>query len=497
MLDRHSWYLAAFLQDDWNITRSLTLNLGVRWETDTALTDVKNRLNSFDQKQINPVSGTPGVVKFAGINGFRTTPYGTDWNNFGPRLGFAWKVAGSDKTVLRGGYGILYAHPFDAGVPNSVALGFSVSTTLNSPDNGLTAPFYLRDGVPKSNATPVLNDSFGAVPVGQNPNTAVTFFETNRKTGYSQQFNLGIQRQVTGSLVIETAFLGNLSRKLPSANLSINQIDPAILGPAHQSQKDRPFPQFSNVSIQSPSLGVSNYYAGLVRAEKRYSQGLNLIASYTYSKFLENTNDPGTNAGADSGPYSNYYNRRADYGPSANDIRNRFSFSSVYELPVGAGRQFLNKGFLSKVVGGWGLGNLTILQSGAPFTVVTQTNNTNAFSAGVQRADVASDPNLDSGARSVARWFNTAAFSQPAIFHFGNEGRNILRAPGIFTMDFSLRRNFNLTERIHLQFRGEFFNALNHTNLSIPGRTFGATDFGIISAAGPARQIQVGARLEF
>ncbi len=498
VLDRHSWYLAAFLQDDWSITRSLTLNLGVRWETDTAISDANNRGNGFDQNQINPVSGTPGVVKFFGSNGFRTSFFNTDWNNFGPRLGFAWKVKGSALTVLRGGYGILYAHPFDAGVPNAVALGFSISNTLNSPDNGLTAPFLLRNGVPTTGSTaPVLNDSFGAVPVGKNPNTAVTFFETNRKTGYSQQFNLGLQHQLTGSLVIEASVLGNLSRKLPSANLSINQIDPSILGPAHQAQKDRPYPQFSNVAVQGPSLGVSNYYAGLVRAEKRYSHGLNLIASYTWSKFLENTNDTGTTLGADGGAYSNFYNRRADYGPSTNDVRHRVSFSSVYELPIGTGHQLLGNGFVSKIVGGWGLGNLTVFQTGAPFTVVTQTNNTNAFSAGAQRASVASNPNFDSDQRTVARWFDTSVFGQPAIFRFGNEGRNILRAPSLFTMDFSLRRNFNFSERICLQLRGEFFNALNHTNFSVPGRTFGSADFGFISGAGPARQIQVGARLEF
>jgi hypothetical protein len=498
VLDRHSWYLAGFAQDDWSITRSLTLNLGVRWETDTAIRDANNRGNGFDQNQINPVSGTPGVVKFFGVNGFRTTPYATDWNNFAPRLGFAWKVRGSEKTVLRGGYGIFYAHPFDAGVPNAVALGFSVQSTLNSPDNGLTAPFYLRNGVPSTGAAkPVLNDSYGAVRVGQNPNTAVTFFETNRKTGYSQQFNFGVQRQLTGSLVVEATVLGNLSRKLPSANLSIDQIDPSILGTAHQSQKDRPYPQFSNVSIQNPTLGVSNYYAGLVRAEKRYSHGLNLIASYTYSKFLENTNDTGTTLGADGGAYSNYYNRRADYGPSTNDVRHRVSFSSIYELPLGTGHQFLGGGVVGKIVGGLGLGNLTVFQTGAPFTVVTQTNNTQAFSAGAQRADVSGNPNLGSDQRMVARWFDTSVFSQPAIFHFGNEGRNVLRAPGLFTMDFSLRRNFALTERVRLQFRGEFFNALNHTNFSVPGRTFGSADFGVISGAGPARQIQVGARLEF
>jgi hypothetical protein len=497
-LDRYSYYLAAFFQDDWTVTRGLTLNLGLRWETDTPITDKDNRMNGFDQTAINPVSGTPGVVKFMGVNGFRTQPYDTDWNNFGPRLGFAWKVLGSERTVVRGGFGIFFAHPFDAGVPNAVALGFSQSTTINTPDNGITAPFFLRNGVPNVTAArPALNDSFGAVAVGQNPNTAVTFFENNRASGYSEQFNLGVQHQITNSVVLEVSGIGNLGRKLPSANLPINQIRPEILGPTHQSQRDRPFPQFSNVTIQNPTLGISNYYGLLMRAEKRFSSGFNMNASYTYSKFLENTNDTGTTAGRDAGPYANLYDRRADYGPSANDIRHRLSFSSVYELPFGRGKPYLTNGVLGNIIGGWTIGNVTIVQSGPPMSVTTQTNNSNAFSAGSQRPDVLRDPNLPSDQRTVARWFDTTAFVQPANFTFGNSGRNIVRAPGFFTMDFSVMRNFRFGEQYNLQMRGEAFNALNHTNFSPPGGTFGGAGFGTISASGPARLIQVGMRFAF
>ena len=495
-LDRSSWYLGAFVQDDWSVMPNLTLNFGLRWETDTPMVDVRNRLNGFDQNQINPVSGTPGVVKFAGVNGFRTTPYDGDWNNFGPRVGFAWKALGRADLVVRGGFGIFYAHPFDAGIPNSVALGFSQSLNLNSPDNGITPALTLRTGVPGTPTAPMLNDSFGAVPVGAASTTTVTFFETNRRSGYSQQFNLGVQKQLAGSILVEVSALGNVSRKLPSANLNMNQIAPQILGPAHQSQRDRPFPQFTNVTIQSPTLGSSNYYAGMARVEKRFSHGLNFAATYTYAKFLENCNDPGTKAGADDA-YEDYYNRRLDYGPSANDIRQRFTFASVYELPFGIGRRWLKSGAVSRLAGGWAIGNVTAVQTAPPFSVTTQTNNTNAFSAGPQRPNVLRDPNLASSDRSVAQWFDTAAFLQPPQFQFGNEGRNILRAAGLATVDFSLQRNFPIGDRMRLQFRGEFFNALNHTNFSVPGRTFGAPDFGIVNSSGPARQIQVGARLGF
>jgi hypothetical protein len=496
-LNRSSWYFAGFVQDDWTVTPSLTLNMGLRWETDTPMVDEKNRMNSFDPNQVNPVSGTPGVVKFLGVNGYPTKPYPTDWNNFGPRVGFAWKIAGSDKTVLRGGFGIFFAHPFDAGVPTANALGFSLSANLSSPDNGITAPFLLRNGVPGQASAPELNDSFGAVRVGQNPNTAVTYFDRSRSTGYSQQFNLGIQRQLPGAMVLEVSVLGNLSRKLALSNLSTNQIAPDVLSAQRSTQVYRPYPQFSNVSIQSPTFGISNYYAGLVRIEKRYSFGLNFGANYTWSKFLGNLNDVGAAFGEDNGPYQDYYNRAADYGPQTNDIRHRVSLNTFYELPFGPGKRWLANDVLGRVIGGWSLGVVGTLQSGAPITVITQTNSCNCFSAGSQRADVIRDPNLSSDERSVSRWFDTGAFAQPATFTFGNEGVGIVRAPGRVNFDASLTRIFRITERLHTEIRGEFFNAFNHTNLGLPGSTFGSPSFGVISSSAAARQIELGARLVF
>ncbi len=435
------------------------------------------------------------MVTFLGVNGYPTTPYKTPKKNFGPRFGFAWKPSGSDKMVVRGGFGISYAHPFDAGVPNVNALGFSTSATLNTPDNGITAPFLLRNGVPVTPTAPTLSPAFGAVPVGGAANTAVTYFDPGRLPGYSQQFNLGVQRQLTGSMVAEVTGLGNLSRKLPSGVLSVDQILPSVLGPTSDTQAFRPYPQFSNVSIQSPTIGESNYYAGLVRIEKRYSHGFNFGASYTFSKFLDNANDPGSVLGSSNGPFSNYYNRRADYGPSGNDVRHRLTLNWVYELPFGKGKQWLSASPLGQVVGGWSIGNVATIQSGPPLTVVTQTNNCNCFSAGSQRPNIVGSTGVSSP--SVGQWFNTAVFAQPAAFTFGNEGVGILRSAGLIDFDFSVLRKFRVTERAHLEIRGEFFNAFNHTNLGNPGVTFGSAAFGTISTAGPARQIEIGARFAF
>jgi hypothetical protein len=489
-LDRSSWYVAAFAQDAWTVTPSLTLNMGLRWESDTPIVDVRNRMNGFDTHEINPVSGTPGVVKFMGLNGFRTTPYDFAKKNFGPRFGFAWKPLGSGKLVVRGGYGIFFAHPFDSGQPNTAALGFSTSTTLSSPDNGITAPFFLRNGVPSVQATiATLDDTYGAVPVGKAATTTVTYYETNRPTGYAQQFNFGLQHELPSQSVVEVTFLGNLSRKLASSNLTLSQIPTQILGPAHQSQVDRPFPQFNGVTIIAPPIGVSKYYAGLVRFQKRYAHGLNVSATYTWSRFFTNANNPGSSLGDNAGPYSNFYNRAADYGSADNDIRHRFSFSAVYSLP-----------FRGKIFGGWSISNISQVQTGPPMTVTTQTNTTNSFSAGALRPNVLRNPNLPSDQRTVTAWFDTSAYAQPAPFQFGNEGVGTLRAAGLINLDFSLQREFKFTERIRAQLRGEFVNALNHTNFGLPGHTFNGSGFGVISgtsaASGP-RSVQVGARVAF
>lgn len=496
-LDRYSDYIAWFIQDEWSATRTLTLNYGVRWETDTPITDRNQRMNGMDLSAINPVSGTPGVVRFMGVNGFRTRPYDTDWNNFGPRFGFAWRPLGSDKTVVRGGMGVFFAHPFDAGAPASATLGFEQSAAINSPDNGITAPFFLRSGVPGySLDSPVLDDSFGSVPAGVNPVQAISAYEENRRTGYSMQWNFTLQRQLPKNVMVEAGYLANASRKLASSTMSINQVLPELLTPT-SNFRNRPYPQFSNVSILLPSLGVSNYHAMLLRAEKRFSGGWNFLSTYTWSKFLNNTNEGGAVLGATGGTYSNYYNRAADYGYSENDIPHRVTLSSVYELPFGRGKRWMTDNPLRHAFGNWSLGGIASWQSAPAFTVTTQVNT--VFSAiGALRADVSRNPNLGSGDRSLEHWFDTDAFSQPAAAVFGNQGVNTLRGDSFLKLDMSVLRNFPLPgEGRILQFRAEFLNLPNHANFGIPGRVFGAPGFGVVNSAAPPRSIQLGLRMTF
>jgi hypothetical protein len=261
-------------------------------------------------------------------------------------------------------------------------------------------------------------------------------------------------------------------------------------------QAYRPFPQFSNVSIQNPTFGVTDYHAGALKIEKRFSAGLSLLTTYTWAKNIGNI-DSSPELLGDSQHYADYYNRAADKGPDGLDIRHRFTWGSLYELPFGGGRKWLQQGALSRIVGGWAVGATALMQTGGPFTVVTQTNTTNVFSAGAQRASVAQDPNLPNSEKTLDRWFETAAFVQPEPFTFGNAGRGIVRADGRINFDFSLVKNVNFSESAYVQFRGEVFNAFNHTDFGLPGRSLGGPGFGTISDATDARVLQLGLRMVF
>lgn len=493
LLDRYSDYFAWFVQDDWKVTKDLTLNLGLRFETDGPIMDRNNRTNSFDPYQINPVSGTPGVVKFSGVNGWPEAPWETDWNNFGPRFGFAWKMFGSENWVMRGGYGIFYEGP--SGSANAATLGFELSAAKSSPDSGVTPAHYLKDGPGVSLAKQPLDDSFGAVRVGQSPNTNVTFYERSRATGYAQHLNLGIQRQLPGNWMAEVRYNGNLSRKLPNANLNINQVRIEDAGPGN-AQVKRPYPQFNNVQVLAPTNGSNNYHALTLRAEKRFSHGLSFTAGYTWSRAIGDANNTPGDLG-DNQLNMDIYNRRLDKGPDALDIIHRFVWSSTYDLPWGKGRKWLTSGLLSQVLGGWTLGSISVIQSGGPFTVTMQTNNTNAFSAS-NRANILRNPNLPGGERSVARWFDTEAFEAPPAYTFGNAGRGVVRGDGRVNFDFSINKNFVLgNEARYVQFRADMFNAFNHPDFALPNRAFGAANFGTIGSATSGRTVQLGLRVVF
>jgi hypothetical protein len=220
-----------------------------------------------------------------------------------------------------------------------------------------------------------------------------------------------------------------------------------------------------------------------------------LLGTYTWARSIGNVDEA---AGfGDDQIYQDYYNRRLDKGPSTIDIVQRFVWSSVYDLPIGRGRRWLQKGPASSIMGGWTVGSIVAMQSGGPFTVTMQTNTTNAFSAGGLRANLLRDPNLPPEERRIERWFDTEAFQAPPQFAFGNAGRGILRADGRVAFDFSINKNFTFGEKRYVQFRTELFNAINHPDFGPPAHSMGAAGFGSVTAATDSRTVQFGLRVVF
>ncbi len=344
---------AAFVQDDWKVTQHLTLNIGLRWDVEVPRWEANNKQNSFSTTEINPVCNCPGVVEFSGQNGLSKYASNFDWKDFGPRLGFAYRIG--DKWVVRGGFGMNYIGEYDSAVPTVTQLGFTTNESFVSPDGGLTPAVLLKNGVtPISFPTQAqLNSSFGAVPIGASPTTAVDFIQpSGRRVGYLEQFNFNIQRQLSKDIVTEIGYLGTMGHRLAApAALTLDQVLPSLMGPGN-AQIRRPFPQFSNVTIDAPGVGSSNYQAMNMKVQKRFVTGLQFQANYTYSRFIDNVasrNEPG---GVTS-DFQNVYNRAGDKGLSGFDVAHRVVLNAVWDLPVGHGRKVdVKNRLLDGVVGG-------------------------------------------------------------------------------------------------------------------------------------------------
>lgn len=487
-ISTRAFYLAGYVQDDWRWTSRLTVNLGVRWETELPRRSVDNSQNSFDLNRINPVSGTPGVVTFSGRNGVPRPAFRTDWNNIGPRIGFAYRLPFQKETVIRSGFGMFFGTTVSNTVGDSASLGFSTNASLVVPQAEFLSAMDLRNGFPAPSRPP-LNDSYGAVAPGQRPNLAVGFFKPDQVAPLSYQYNFNIQREVARETIVELGYMANVSHHLTSNDLTLNQVRPELMG-AGDAQARRPFPQFSNVSWINPSIGNSTYHSGYIRLERRFQRGFSVLAHYTFSKFLDDV--AGADEYGDPGSYMDAYNRRLDKSLSGSDVPHRTVLTALYQAPALKERKLLRW-----LAGGWQVGLLTTLQSGAPFTVVTAANTTNAFAAGSLRPNLVRNPNLPAGQRSLARWFDTSAFSLPAQFSFGNSPRSGLRSDSRQTVDATLSKEFPLKERFKLDLRGEFYNLLNHANFELPGHVMGAANFGTVLSAQPSRAIQLGARVSF
>ena len=495
-------YVAAFIQDDWKITQNFTLNLGLRWAMDTPRWEEDNQQSGFDIAQMNPVSGTPGAVTFAGRDGRDKYSHGFDRNNFGPRFGFAYRMRGD--LVVRGGYGIVYYPPYLSQVATRLSAGFSKLASFSSPDGGFTPAFLFKDGLPAASADATLDSSFGAVPLGSRPSFSPEFLQDNHSNGYSHQWNFTIQKQLPGNSLFELAYLGNQGHQLSSNIVNINMI-PLVngQGPAGQDQALRPFPQFNNVNVLYPDWGNSSYHALTTKLEKRYSGGLSYLMSYTWSKFLDDVEAATEIAGGPGNGYQHIALRHLDRSYSGNHTPHRFIASVVYDVPLGKGRKVdIQNPILNQLLGGWGVGTITELRSGIPYGVVERTNRSNTFSHS-QRSNLVGNPELSTSrprSEQLAEYFNTAAFAAPGAGVFGSSPRTLCCGPGFLGVDVSAHKWFEITERYRLQFRTDFFNIINRANFRNPGSVQGRGDFGRIGGiltGSTGRQIQFSLRFQF
>jgi hypothetical protein len=513
----------TFVQDDWKLTPHLTLNLGLRWDIDAPRKTDPNAQNSFNPTAINPVSGTPGVVTFSGINGAGVYAHKWDLNNFGPRLGFAWNP--KDKWVVRGGGSVLFTPEYDSATPTVANLGYGTtgsSTGVYNSTTGILTPAFQVSSVPVFWVSPTkadLTPGLGAAAPGPTapyytgpytPHTVVQYFAQNHVNGYLYQASFDIQHELATNLLLDVGYIGTFGHSLPvtdnaGGQYSINQVPDADLSlvaanPA-LAQSLRPFPQFANVQILDPNIGASKYNGVNVGIQKRYAQGLQFQANYTWSKFEDNADGRNELAGfPGDNSYTDYYNPQARWGLSGNDIRHRLVLSALYELPVGRGRRFApQSAWLDQIVGGWTIGTIAELHTGTPLSVIDTVNNTGSFSDGV-RPNLEAEPTVSPANRTARAWFNTGAFVQNAPYTFGNAPRTFGSGPGTAQVDASLLKDFRLHEQTSLQFRAEALNVLNHPNWANPNTTFGAATFGRVTglqSGNQSRIIQVALHLTF
>ncbi len=525
-------YNAAFVQDDWRVHPRLTVNVGLRWEAETGLKEDHNQIAvGFDRVTRTPLSNgaqVTGGILFAGVNGnFRDTG-DLSRAKFAPRLGASFQL--TPRTVLRGGYGILYA-PLRYDPVASLAPGYTQANSyVASINNNLTPANTLSNPYPQGLAQPAGNSAGLLTGLGN----SVTTYDQTFHAPRVQQFSAGVERQLAGGIALEAEYIGtrgaNLSPSPTGSNaVNFNQLNPTYFslgaslndsipnpyyvpnGPGligqptiARSQALRPFPQFTSVNL-FVSSAHSDYNALLIKAEKRAAHGLNLVASFTWSRNRDSSfatansiQSPGVSAP------QNAYDLNAEYSYAVNNVPYQFTAGVIYDLPFGTGERFrTGSRVVDEVIGHWQLNVLPTFQSGFPISV-HQTSNPNSSIAGtsVQRPNLVPGASLGTRGSLYSRlngYINPAAFTASGAFTFGNAPRTLsLRGPGYENWDMSLFKNVPIRDRANVQFRAQLFNAFNTPWFAGPNTALGSSNFGKITAqANFPRYLQLGLHIRY
>lgn len=487
-----------FIQDDIQVSDRLTLNLGFRYEFNSPPVEAHNRYSvpnlSPQSLTCSPQPDCQYIV--AGTDGVPRATFPPNYTDLGPRVGFAWRPLPTNKVVLRSGYGIFY----DTGI-----LNLNTGPRFNPPQ--LTEQIYPNYG------TGTIQNIISESPYGAP--TLPEFIASNYRDPMVQQWNFDVQGEVLPSLVLDVAYVGTAGAHLIDRR-NTNQPEPG---------QQPPYPEFGPFELFES--GASSIYHSLqVRGEQRLRNGLSFLASYTWSKSIDDASTLFATA-TEPGFPQNSNDMQAERGLSDFNAGQRLVLSAVYELPFGPGRQMLRSGAAAALLGGWNVSGILTAQTGRPFTVtrgVDQSNTGNSdlgiftdrpnmianpFMAGpvMQNPNVACHSTQSEGGLAPDQvhvpgsWFNPCAFSA-APGTFGDEGRNALIGPGLVNLDFALMRDVSLSEGRMLQARFEIFNLANHPNLDTPNANFDTPSFGQVLSSNaygtkPPRQIQFGLKYIF
>ncbi len=503
-------YLGLFLQDDWKLSRRLTLNLGLRYEIEGAITDRFDASSMFDPTFRGALNGINlgGGLLFPGQGGLGRGNREVTYTDFAPRLGMAFQVRNG--TIFRAGYGISYLPT--TGMSRLGQTGFAAQTPLVSTLDGFVPTANLANPFAAGINLPTGNSQGAFTGLGTNINGNLL----NLQRGYSQQWSANIQQELPGRLVVEAGYMGNRGVSLPtsrtyrylpeSARALGNSLQDLVYnpyasiigsGPLAQARVTRAtllnhFPQYTG-AVGLDSWADSIYHAATLRVEKRFSAGASFLLSYTFSKLIDNNLGNGTNIFADGGDngVQNWDNLRAERAVSTSDLPQRLVVTGSYEIPFPkAAPSALRTAF-----GGWQLNPLLTLQSG---NVISVSANAPAF--GGSRPNAIGDPSLDNP--TIDGWLNRNAFGAIQPFTFGNAPRNLprTRTDGLQNLDLSILKNFRFREKYTLQFRSEFFNLTNTPTFGNPAANITAGNFGVIRAlatnSGP-RSIQLALKFFF
>jgi hypothetical protein len=491
----------VFVQDDFKVSPKLTLNLGLRWEGNTGWSDVRNNERSFDPNVINPATNAPGAMWYAATaaNG-RTTLQKPVWNNWLPRVGFAYLLG--SKTTLRGGFG-MYTFPWNVDTYASAGLGNAFTYSGSETDStGNVAPVVILSSDGNTNYQGAkghsINSLYGLKPLTPDAwnGQAVGFNQYTSPSPLLKSWNFTIQREVTNNLLVDVGYIGSHQSHLPFVT-DLNQVPQNLLSP--NDSGFRPYPEFQSLTGYTTD-GYSSYHAFQAIVTRRMTQGLMFSFNYTWSHLLDNQDSSGWGSQQGATPYQNAYDPNANYGPSNFDVRHMFKGYGTWVIPVGQGRKFLSHSkALDEIVGGWDLFGDMTYQTGSPFTPRMSVNNSYALSSNmVWYPNVVGNPTAVAGGQSINSWFNVNAFAAPAPGTFGNMGRNVVYGPHLSAVNMSLHKIFTFTERMKLEFSANATNLFNHPSFALPDASIGPGHIGKITGTlVGARQMELVAKFRF